>query len=774
MLKQSETVKRLPSSRRVGASVRTVARLTTGALLGLLSAYATVYGGISPFGVGAAAAVSGVGAPLVYLAVAVGYLLRGRSGGDLLQTLSAVALVGGLRWVLGGLGTVGKSRWFPPLAAFLSVAVTGTAVRAVGGFSWEIVLLTLCESLLAGGYACFFRLTADRLLEPCSAANGQAARLSLTVVGAVVLMSVAGLEIAGISVGRILAATLVLLFARTGRESGGAIAGTVIGVAMMLATGDSTVAASLALGGLLAGWLLRYGRAASAAVFFAVGVISSVGQTDVTALLIGLYETLTACILFLAIPHRLDTSLSQWFGGTEERPEAAGVRRSVVRRLQTAGEALQDVADTVDTVSGKLAAISEPDIGTLFTSLADSVCRTCGLRMTCWQTEQRRTVDCLHQLVPHLRDGGAVTRRDLPPEFRSRCARPDLLTAEITRRYGDFCIRESAFRRIGEIRSAVTDQFLSMAELLGELSDRFQETAQVDTATAERVESVCRDQGLTPSDLLCLRDSDGRLSLEITTTRLPPRLDREEWAESVASACGCRLTHPVFRRLPDGITITFEEYPRFRARLEMAQLCCDGEKLCGDAACWSQQNGILTAVLSDGMGSGGRAAVDGALAAHLASRLLKAGFGEDTVLRLVNTALMTKSEDESLSTLDVVRVDCYTGHLDLLKAGATFTYLLSQNRLSRFDRASLPAGILPDIRFDKQRDTLTEGDLLVMISDGVLTDDSSWLEEKILAYPDFPHSLKAFCEDIALTARQHQNAHQDDITVLAITLDRPA
>ncbi len=774
MLKQSETVKRLSPPRRIGASVRTVARLATGALLGLLSAYATVYGGISPFGVGAAAAVSGVGAPLVYLAVAVGYLLRGSSGGDLLQTLSAVALVGGLRWVLGGLGTVGKSRWFPPLAAFLSVAVTGAAVRAVGGFSWGTVLLTLCESLLASGYACFFRITADRLLDPTSAVSGQASRLSLTVVGAVMLLSVSGLEIVGISIGRILAATLVLLFARTGRESGGAIAGTVIGVAMMLSAGDPTVAASLALGGLLAGWLLRHGRVASAATFFAVNVIFTVGQTDITALLVGLYEVLTACVLFLAVPRSWDTPLSQWFGNTEERPEAAGVRRSVVRQLQTAGEALQDVADTVDTVSGKLSAISEPDIGTLFTSLSDSVCRTCGLRMTCWQTEQRRTVDHLHQLVPRLRDGGAVTRRDLPPEFRSRCARPDLLTAEITRRYDDFCLRESAFRRIGEIRSAVTDQFLSMAELLGELSDRFQETAQVDTATAERAEAVCRDHGLHPRELLCLRDGDGRLSLEITADRFPPRLDREVWADSLASACGCRLTHPVFRRLPDGITVTFAEHPRFHVCVEMAQLCCDGEKLCGDAACWSQQNGILTAVLSDGMGSGGRAAVDGALTAHLTSRLLKAGFGEDTVLRLVNTALMTKSEDESLSTLDVARVDCYTGTLDLLKAGGTFTYLLSQNRLSRFDRASLPAGILPDIRFDKQRDTLVEGDLLVMISDGVLTDDSGWLEEKILAYPDFPHSLKAFCEDIALAARHRQPAHQDDINVLALTINRTA
>lgn len=774
MLKEAKIIKRTSQPHRTAAA-GTLARLGISGLLGLLSALGTVYGNGAPFGVGAVAAVEGAIAPPVYLAVGIGYLLSGQPSSNLLHYLSAVAMVGGLRWVLGGLDAVGKSRWFPPLSAAVATLITGAALYLVGGFSWDWLLLTLCESLLAGGYACCFRVTARMLEEGEPPAVGQATdRLCLTVVGAVCLLSVAGLEIAEISVGRIVAAIAVLLFARVGREAGGAVAGTVLGVAMMLSGGDPTVAASFSLGGLLAGWLSRYGRLASAGAFFAVNVIASVGGSDAVALLISLYEALTACVLFLSVPRRWDARLSVWFIGEREHAEAEGVRQSAVRRLQAAETALRDVADTVDTVSGRLSSISAPDIGTLFSSLSDSTCRSCGLRMTCWQTEQRRTLDHLHRLVPCLRENGQVTRRDLPSEFRSRCARPDLLTAEISRRYADFCVRETAFRRIGEIRSAVTDQFLSMAELLGELSDRFSATTRVNTAAAERVAAACRDHGITPQEILCLQDERDRLTVEITAV-LPRRLDREEWAEAVASGCDRRLSRPTFHRLPDGnVSVRFSEHPRYRVRVESAQLPCEGEKLCGDAVSWSEQNGRLTAVLSDGMGSGGRAAVDGALAAHLTARLFKAGFGEDSVLRLVNTALMTKSEDESLSTLDVARIDCFDGRLQLLKAGAPFTYLLSQNRLSRFDRASLPAGILPDIRFDKQEDTLTDGDLLVMVSDGVLTEDTAWLEEKLLAYPTFPHSLKAFCEDIALSARERQTAHRDDVTVLAIALDRTA
>ena len=75
-----------------------------------------------------------------------------------------------------------------------------------------------------------------------------------------------------------------------------------------------------------------------------------------------------------------------------------------------------------------------------------------------------------------------------------------------------------------------------------------------------------------------------------------------------------------------------------------------------------------------GMGTGGRAAVDGNMAASVMTRLLRAGLSADSCLQIVNSALMVKSEDESLSTVDVTSVDLYTGKTTFKKAGAPVTF----------------------------------------------------------------------------------------------------
>ncbi len=72
---------------------------------------------------------------------------------------------------------------------------------------------------------------------------------------------------------------------------------------------------------------------------------------------------------------------------------------------------------------------------------------------------------------------------------------------------------------------------------------------------------------------------------------------------------------------------------------------------CRAAACYRQRR----------MGTGGRAAVDGAMATGVMEMLLKAGIGFDCALRIVNSALIAKSGDESLATVDVAMFDLFSG-----------------------------------------------------------------------------------------------------------------
>ena len=59
----------------------------------------------------------------------------------------------------------------------------------------------------------------------------------------------------------------------------------------------------------------------------------------------------------------------------------------------------------------------------------------------------------------------------------------------------------------------------------------------------------------------------------------------------------------------------------------------------------------LLPFISDGMGTGGRAAVDGAMASNIMGILVKAGLGFDCALKIVNSAMQVKSGEESFGNI---------------------------------------------------------------------------------------------------------------------------
>ena len=179
------------------------------------------------------------------------------------------------------------------------------------------------------------------------------------------------------------------------------------------------------------------------------------------------------------------------------------------------------------------------------------------------------------------------------------------------------------------------------------------------------------------------------------------------------------------------------------------------------------------AVLSDGMGCGGHAAVDSAMAAGITARLWQAECAPDAILQTVNAALLVKSREESLATLDVAVVDTHSGRLDLYKAGAASSLLRCGGRVSRLDNAGLPVGILPEVRFAHSRDQLQVGDVLLMVSDGALCGGTAAVEELLAAHPE-EGSMQALAQAVADAAAAAQGDHPDDITAVALRLTLPA
>ena len=210
--------------------------------------------------------------------------------------------------------------------------------------------------------------------------------------------------------------------------------------------------------------------------------------------------------------------------------------------------------------------------------------------------------------------------------------------------------------------------------------------------------------------------------------------------------------------------------PLYDVEIGSDQHIADGGKLCGDCIDYfSDGMGKTYALVCDGMGTGGRAAVDGNMAVSVMGRLLRSGLSPDSSLQIVNSALMIKSGDESLSTVDLAGIDLYTGGVTLKKAGAPLTYIKKGGRLTAREMPSLPAGILNNIKFSTESIHLKAGDMVVMVSDGVLTGDERWLERLIKTWNE--GSAQDLAQAVVQEAiRRRAETKDDDITAVVVRL----
>ena len=217
--------------------------------------------------------------------------------------------------------------------------------------------------------------------------------------------------------------------------------------------------------------------------------------------------------------------------------------------------------------------------------------------------------------------------------------------------------------------------------------------------------------------------------------------------------------------------LSFYEKPNYRLEIGSSQYSADGG-LCGDTVkVLHDSKGHAILIISDGMGKGSRAALDGAMGAGLLSRLLHAGFGFDSALKVVNCALLVKSNDESLATLDIANIDLFTGRCDIFKAGAPASYIIKGQSITKCALSSMPAGILRGIEFAKRTAVLRLDDRVLLCSDGIADLGDTWLSAVLRQTAEMTQQETAdFILGEALKVTEPHT--RDDMSVISARLQR--
>lgn len=345
----------------------------------------------------------------------------------------------------------------------------------------------------------------------------------------------------------------------------------------------------------------------------------------------------------------------------------------------------------------------------------------------------------------------------------------------------DVCDRRQLFEeeKLRENCNVIAGHLMELADIMEETAGEVTGIRQMEERTRKKLSGALLKEKILLEEacILPCRDRGSRVALSLSTAGqsmvsadmaadiLSDVLNRKyclslSGAECIDSRCR---------------TFLFLEKPEYVAFTGFARVVKGSEEISGDNySILQSEQGNLTMLLSDGTGSGEDACQGSSWVLDLAEKLLESGYCPEAALRLINSAAIAGESTTGHPTLDLCRVDLYSGNCDFAKAGGAVSYRKRGNEVEQISGGRLPLGIFQDLEPYRQFVQLREGDSILMMTDGVL----EAFREK--GYEEAVRSCLAEMEEknprelaeklMQLAIFGSEGNIRDDMTILAATI----
>lgn len=577
------------------------------------------------------------------------------------------------------------------------------------------------------------------------------------------LLSFSSFTLGEISPARIIAVVLLLFISQYKGVLISCASGICAGLSFSLVPSFSFLFPFYTLSSMLSGLFSPLGQYWVSLSFVSGAFLISLSQGLEGFRIFPLAEAVTGAVIYAVIPmakisllqSRLEKTNLTGSGETEMQ---------VAKSLRHTAEKLQSVAQIADDVSGRLDKIINPEINKVFTSLQQSLCFGCDRKKNCWSKYFNETANDILTL------SGIRPKQNEKTNLEARCIKPHALLRHINKYYPDFVSSVSTKLKISEMRSAVSDQFFCISDFLYELSEKWNVSLRVNEQRSRTVLSVLKERGIDVLSVKYMTNASSPVTVEMEFYETIDEVDFIKVTEILEKITAYKFSKPRIDLSSEGTKIIFTEKQNYRLVYGISQIPLSESKICGDCAGHTEDDsGNEIILLSDGMGTGSRAAVDATMTARLFENLLSCGFSFESALKAVNSALIMKSTDESLATVDALNVNLYTGKAELYKAGAAISFVRKKDTVKVISLPSMPIGIIRFVNAAKAEERLSEGDIVLLVSDGVTAGDCGWINDEISAWST--NSMEDLATHIASLAKMRRaKGCEDDITVIAVKL----
>ncbi|MHC1685541.1 MAG: stage II sporulation protein E [Clostridiaceae bacterium] len=555
--------------------------------------------------------------------------------------------------------------------------------------------------------------------------------ISMSITVALAIGGAWGISIFGVSITNIIGIFVVVLISFINGASIGSASGIVIGTMIGLSNSNMLIFTSIyGVCGLIAGIFKETGKYISAISTIIVYALLLI-YTD--SMMFNKYlEGIIAVLIFLIIPLRVYKGLEKEFNVYKKQEfinqgYSEKVKNIFMEKLDSFSGVLFNMSAILKNLADNEKLAMKGKSTALVENLADRVCENCDLKKICWKRETYQTYAAFEDLLERCQKD--ITT--LPEELERKCIKRSNLYKHSREIMNNFMLNEMLRKRLSEGRELLATQIVNMGDTVTRIMEEFDREISFDYQLERSIAHSLNKSDINFDDIICYKNNENRLIIKLTMTScggaqicvksILPVINKFTGKNMCVSDDGCNINPQ-----DNKCTISFEEMPKFHVASYVSRMSKEGEKSNGDSYTFGKQkDGSYMIMISDGMGSGSQAGQESQAAVDLIEKFTMAGFSKATAINSVNSIMSMKfSEDEKFSTVDLGSIDLYSGEAEFMKVGAVSSFIKRKNKVMEIKSTTLPIGVLDKADVEHIQCKLESGDIVVMLSDGVVDYDS--------------------------------------------------
>lgn len=605
--------------------------------------------------------------------------------------------------------------------------------------------------------------------------------ISEAIIMGTAVAGIADITILGLGFIEIWIFSVVLILGYKHGIGTGAIIGVISGIVLVLmGRYEAEIIGIFGMVGILAALFRELGKVGSI-IGFTLGTIGLWYFISPLNLDFQIVKALIVSVgIFAILPNEKEQIYSMKKTSIEEDKYINKVQGIISEKLNSFSDSFQNVAKTFEHISERRVNLTTEEVNKLLDDVAERVCKDCSMCKMCWQKEFYDTYRTVFSIFSAVENKNHITEDDIPDVFLNKCIKPKEFITTTNRLFELYKINLTWENKIAENRQLISQQFYSVSDIIDKLGNNLYKNIEFNTDLETKISEELKKDNIIVKNVVVYKAPNQRMEVSM---KIKYCGNKTKCIKDITPVIN-KFTKKKMR-LMEGCKyideskyceVRFIESEVYRIAKGVARASKDYTDVSGDSYTFlNLPKGQDIVALSDGMGTGLKAFKESKSAIELLEQLLEAGFDGETAIKMINSILVLKSSEQTFSTLDMTLVDRYTGTCEFVKIGAASSFIKTGNKVEVVKSTSLPLGMLNDVEGDSTTKILKNGDMVIMVTDGILDsedeeiDKEKWVEDSL-------HKLDSrnpqdMADYILESAREKTGGRlKDDMTVLVMRI----